>query len=80
MRGISNPILRTDRKRKALCAVAAKVARVAHGVNQDGTDYRPYFEALLPVEYPFARAVEAGTDLVDNARSFHWGCLLCGVR
>jgi transposase len=37
-----------DRKRKALCAVAAKVARVAHGLIKTGTDYRPYFEAIPP--------------------------------
>ena len=37
-----------DRKRKALCAVAAKVARVAHGLIKTQTDYRPYFEALPP--------------------------------
>lgn len=37
-----------DRKRKALCAVAAKVARVAHGVIKTDTDYRPYFEAIPP--------------------------------
>lgn len=37
-----------DRKRKALCAVAANVARVAHGLIKTGTDYRPYFEALPP--------------------------------
>ena len=37
-----------DRKRKALCAVAAKVARVAHGLIKTGTDYRPYCEALPP--------------------------------
>ena len=37
-----------DRKRKALCAVAAKVARVAHGLIKTGSDYRPYFEALPP--------------------------------
>ena len=37
-----------DRKRKALCAVAAKVARVAHGLIKTGTDYRPYFEATPP--------------------------------
>jgi len=37
-----------DRKRKALCAVAAKVARVAHGLIKTDTDYRPYFEALPP--------------------------------
>lgn len=37
-----------DRKHKVLCAVAAKVARVAHGLIRSGTDYRPYFEALPP--------------------------------
>lgn len=37
-----------DRKRKALCAVAATVARVAHGLIKTGTDYWPYFEALPP--------------------------------
>lgn len=37
-----------DRKRKALCAVAAKVARVAHGLMKTQTEYRPYFEALPP--------------------------------
>jgi transposase len=37
-----------DRKRKALCAVAAKVARVAHGLIKTGADYRPYFEATPP--------------------------------
>jgi transposase len=37
-----------DRKRKALCAVAATVARVAHGLIKTGTDYRPYFEATPP--------------------------------
>jgi len=37
-----------DRKRKALCAVAAKAARVAHGLIKTGSNYRPYFEATLP--------------------------------
>lgn len=37
-----------DRTRKALCAVAAKVARVAHGFMKTGTDYRPYVEAIPP--------------------------------
>ncbi len=40
--------LNPDRKRKALCAVAAKVARVAHGLIKTGTDYRPFREALPP--------------------------------
>jgi transposase len=37
-----------DRKRKALSAVAAKMARVAHGIIKTDTDYRPYFEATPP--------------------------------
>lgn len=37
-----------DRKRTALCAVAATVARVAHGLIKTGTDYRPYGEAIPP--------------------------------
>ncbi|MCS6328467.1 MAG: transposase [Nitrospira sp.] len=37
-----------DRKRKALCDVAAKVARVAKDLIKTGTDYRPYFEAFPP--------------------------------
>ena len=39
-----------DRKRKALCTVAATVARVAHGLIKTGTDYRPSFEATPPRE------------------------------
>ena len=37
-----------DRKRNALCAVAAKVARVAYGLIKAGTDHRPYFLAFPP--------------------------------
>lgn len=37
-----------DRKRKAMSAVAAKMARVAHGLMKTGTDYRPFFEAAVP--------------------------------
>lgn len=33
----------------------------------------------LPVEHPFRRAIVAGTDLLDNTRSFHWGFQLAGV-
>jgi len=40
--------LNADRKRKAISAVAAKMARVAHGLMKTGTDYRPYFEAAVP--------------------------------
>ena len=37
-----------DRTRKALCAVAANVARVAQGLITTGTDSRPYVEATPP--------------------------------
>jgi len=37
-----------DAKRKALVAVAAKVARVAHSLIKTGADYRPFFEAAVP--------------------------------
>jgi transposase len=47
-RYIKRDPLNPDRKRKALCAVAAKVARVAYGLIKTGTDYRPYCEALPP--------------------------------
>ena len=40
--------LNADRKRKAISAVAAKMARVAHGLIKTGTDYRPFFEAAVP--------------------------------
>ena len=40
--------LNADRKRKAISAVAAKMARVAHGLMKTGTDYRPFFEAAVP--------------------------------
>ena len=37
-----------DRKRKAYTAVAAKIARVAHGLIKYESDYRPYFEEAIP--------------------------------
>jgi transposase len=49
-----------DRKRKALTAVAAKMARVAYAVVKHGTDYQCFFEHRLPSgSIPLARAVEA---------------------
>lgn len=49
-----------DRKRKALTAVAAKMARVAYAVVKHERPYRPYFEHDLPGGViPFTRAVEA---------------------
>jgi transposase len=55
----SNP-LDADRKRKALTAIAAKMARVAYAVVKHGTDYQPFFEQRLPSgSIPLTRAVEA---------------------
>ena len=49
-----------DRKRKALTAIAAKMARVAHAVVKSSQPYRPYFEHDIPGGViPFRRAVEA---------------------
>ncbi len=41
---------RDDRhlRRKALSAIAAKMARVTHAVIKNGTDYRPFFERAVP--------------------------------
>ncbi len=35
-------------KRKALSAIAAKMARVTHAIIKSGTDYRPFFERAMP--------------------------------
>jgi len=52
--------LSSDRRRKALTAVAAKMARVAYGVVKTGTPYQAYFEAGLPSgSIPLTRAVGA---------------------
>lgn len=49
-----------DRKRMALTAVAAKMARVAYGLLKTRTLYQGYFEqALLGGSTPLAQAVEA---------------------
>jgi len=49
-----------DRKRKALTAVAAKMARVAYAVVKHGQTYRPYHEHDFPGGViPFNRALEA---------------------
>jgi transposase len=37
-----------DRRRKALTAVAAKIARIAHAIVKTGEQYRPYHEAAIP--------------------------------
>ena len=49
-----------DRKRKALTAVAAKMARVAYGLVKHQSTYRCYFESALPSgSIPLSRAVGA---------------------
>lgn len=49
-----------DQRRKAYTAIAAKMARVAHGVIKTGRPYRSYFEHDLPGgSIPLRRAVEA---------------------
>ncbi len=47
-RAIKSDPLNPDRKRKAVCAVAAKMARVAHGLIKTDSDYRSYFEPTPP--------------------------------
>lgn len=37
-----------DQRRKALTAIAAKMARVVHAVIKTGSDYRPFFEGAVP--------------------------------
>jgi transposase len=59
-RYVSPDPLDTDRKRKALTAVAAKMARVAYGILKTRSPYRPYFESAVPSgPISIARAVEA---------------------
>ena len=55
----ANP-LDPDRKRKALTAIAAKMARVVYAIVKHGTDYQPFSDQRLPSgSIPLARAVEA---------------------
>lgn len=59
-RYIKGDPLDADRKRKALTAVAAKMARVAYAVVKHSSDYQCYFEHRLPSgSIPLARAVAA---------------------
>jgi hypothetical protein len=37
-----------DLRRKALTAIAAKVARTAHAIVKRGVDYRPFVEGAVP--------------------------------
>jgi hypothetical protein len=49
-----------DLKRKAVTAVAAKVARVAYSIIKFDTDYRCFYDAAIPGgKIPSPRAVEA---------------------
>jgi transposase len=59
-RYLSATPLDADRKRKALTAVAAKMARVVYAVIKNGADYERFFEQRLPSgSIPLTRAVEA---------------------
>ena len=50
-----------DLRRKALTAVAAKMARVAYSIVKTGQPYQRFYEQSLPSEsIPISRAVEAG--------------------
>jgi transposase len=50
----------TDLRRKAMTAITAKMARVAHAVIKSGSDYRPFFEGRVPGgRTSSARAVRA---------------------
>ncbi len=50
-----------DLRRKALTAVAAKMARVAYSIVKTGQPYRRFYEQSLPSgSIPLSRAVEAG--------------------
>jgi hypothetical protein len=49
-----------DRKRKALNAIAAKMARVAYAVVKNGTEYHSFVEQRLPSgSIPLTLAVES---------------------
>jgi len=47
-RYIANDPHNPDRRRKALSAITAKMARVVHAVIKTGTDYRPFFDGAGP--------------------------------
>ena len=47
-RSIAKDRHNADLRRKALVAVTAKMARVVHAVIKGGTDYRPFFEGVVP--------------------------------
>ena len=66
-----------DRKRKALCAVAATVAHVAHGLIKTGTDYRPYCEATPP-SGALRSLGSSRQRLTDQGRARHDQALVVG--
>jgi transposase len=47
-RYISKDHRNADLRRKAMTAITAKMARVAHAVIKSGSDYRPFFEGRVP--------------------------------
>ncbi len=68
-----------DRRRKAMTALTAKMARVAHAVVKTGTEYRPFLERpdarwKDPLSASAVRAL--ASDPVDNVRAFHLGAYL----
>lgn len=60
-----------DRKRMAYVAVAAKMARVAHGIIKTGTDFRCFYEAAAPSGRAASPGRRGRKDLVDNDPAFH---------
>ena len=55
-----------DLRRKALTAIAAKMARVAHAIIKSGEDYRPFVERMRPTEEPLSvPAVRAQSRVAD---------------
>ena len=52
-----------DLRRKALTAVAAKVARTAHALIKTGSDYRPFIEEPIPSGRTPIRTGREGTSV-----------------
>jgi hypothetical protein len=67
-----------DRRRKAMTALTAKMARVAHAVVKTGTEYRPFLERSDARWKDPSLHVPRGreSDPVDNVRAFHLGAYL----
>lgn len=47
-RSVARDRTRADLRRKALAAIAAKLARTAHAIIKRGVVYRPFFEGAVP--------------------------------